>query len=50
MTDRRDIPYRFEPTDTAAQLHAAHGALAAGESSGSQATVAGRPRSRSCSP
>ena len=42
MTDRRDIPYRFEPTGTAAQLHAAHGDLAAGESSGVQATVAGR--------
>ncbi|MCE2531138.1 MAG: lysine--tRNA ligase [Acidimicrobiia bacterium] len=42
VTDRRDIPYRFEPTDTAAQLHAAHGDLAAGESSGVQATVAGR--------
>ncbi|MXV90362.1 MAG: lysine--tRNA ligase [Acidimicrobiia bacterium] len=42
MTDRRDIPYRFEPTDTAAQLHAAHGGLAAGDSSGVQATVAGR--------
>ncbi len=42
MTDRRDIPYRFEPTATAAQLHADHGGLAAGESSGVQATVAGR--------
>ena len=42
MTDRRDIPYRFEPTATAAQLHAAHGDLAAGESSGVRATVAGR--------
>ena len=42
MTHRRDIPYRFEPTATAAQLHAAHGDLAAGESSGVRATVAGR--------
>lgn len=42
MTDRRDIPYRFEPTATAAQLHAAHDSLAAGESAGVQATVAGR--------
>ena len=42
VTDRRDIPYRFEPTATAAQLHAAHGGLAAGESSGDRATVAGR--------
>ena len=42
MTDRRDIPYRFEPTATAAQLHADHGDLAAGEESGVRATVAGR--------
>ena len=42
MTDRRAIPYRFERTATAAQLHAAHGDLAAGESSGERATVAGR--------
>ena len=42
MTDRRDIPYRFEPTATAAGLHGAHGDLAAGEESGVRATVAGR--------
>lgn len=42
MTDRRDIPYRFEPSATATQLHADHGDLAAGESSGVRATVAGR--------
>ncbi len=42
MTDRRDIPYRFEPTVTAAKLHADHNDLAAGESSGVGATVAGR--------
>ena len=42
MTDRRDIPYRFEPTATAADLHAAHGDLEAGQESGTQATVAGR--------
>ena len=42
MTDRRVIPYRFQPTDTAADLHAAHGDLEAGAESGTQATVAGR--------
>ena len=42
MTDRRDIPYRFEPTATAAQLHGAHGDLEAGGESGVRATVAGR--------
>ncbi len=42
MTDRRDIPYRFEPTATAAELHGAHGDLEAGEESGVRATVAGR--------
>ena len=42
MTDRRDIPYRFEPTATASDLHRAHGALEAGEESGVEVTVAGR--------
>lgn len=42
MTDRRDIPYRFEPTATAAQLHDAHGDIEAGAETGVGVTVAGR--------
>ena len=42
MTDRRDIPYRFEPTATAAELHGVYADLAAGQESGVGATVAGR--------
>ena len=42
MTDRRDIPYRFEPTATAAALHGSHADLPAGSETGVRATVAGR--------
>ena len=42
MSDRRDIPYRFEPTATAAQLHDAHGDIEAGTGTGIAVTVAGR--------
>jgi len=37
-----DVPYRFEPTATAAELHAAHDGLEAGEETGIEVTVAGR--------
>jgi lysyl-tRNA synthetase, class II len=36
------VPYRFEPTATAAGIRAEHGSLAAGEETGQQVTVAGR--------
>lgn len=39
-------PFRFAPTDTAAALHAAHGALDAAASTGVHATVAGRLMAR----
>lgn len=42
MTDRRDIPYRFEPTATAAQIHEAHGDIEAGTETGIAVAVAGR--------
>ena len=42
MSDRRDIPYRFEPTATAAQLHDAHGEIESGTETGITVTVAGR--------
>ena len=42
MSDRTDIPYRFEPTATAAQLHDAHGEIEAGAETGIGVTVAGR--------
>ena len=37
-----EIPYRYEPTHTAAELRAAYGDLAAGEETGQTVTVAGR--------
>ena len=42
MTDPPSVPYRFEPTATAAELHRAHGDLEPGVETGLGVTVAGR--------
>lgn len=42
MTDPTEIPYRFDPDATAAELASAHGEIEDGTETGVQATVAGR--------
>ncbi|MCU1453160.1 MAG: lysyl-tRNA synthetase, class [Acidimicrobiales bacterium] len=42
MTERPAIPYRFEPTATAAALQASHGGIEDGTETGEVVTVAGR--------